>query len=96
MTGAGGYLIFTMPQALPLWLVWLAGPFFWYMGIAVSITGIAVPLFLPLVTQQERQVIEARREKDELPLLRFGALAFCKCGPAGVRTEIPAMGGFIL
>jgi len=98
MSGIGGYLIFAMPQALPLWLVWLAGPFLWYIGIAVSITGVAMPLFVPTVTREERLAAQARstQTSNELPLLRFGALAFAKCGPAGVRSEIPAMGGFIL
>lgn len=95
MTSLGGYLIFAVPQALPLWLVWLAGPFFWYVGIGVSITAIALPLFVPAMARE--QMKPAMRNKQvELPLLRFGALAYAKAGPAGVRCEIPAMGGFIL
>jgi hypothetical protein len=96
MSGAGGYLIFTTPEALPLWFVWLAGPFLWYVGIAVSMTAIAIPLFVPTVTKEERQAAEVRRQAEELPIIRFGSLALAKCGPAGVRSEIPAMGGFIL
>jgi len=97
MSGIGGYLIFAMPQALPLWFVWLAGPFLWYIGIAVSITGIAMPLFVPTVSKEEQAAqSRSRQVNDELPVLRFGALAFAKCGPAGVVSEIPAMGGFIL
>jgi hypothetical protein len=97
MTAVGGYLIFSMPEALPLWFVWLAGPFLWYIGIAVSITGLAVPLFVPAVRLQEKQPAEARKQKEEeLPILRFGSLSSANSGPAGVRSEIPAMGGFIL
>jgi hypothetical protein len=47
MVGPGAYMIFKTPQALPLWFVWLVGPFLWYVGMAVSITGIAVAWFLP-------------------------------------------------
>lgn len=97
MTAAGGYLIFTMPQALPLWVIWLVGPFLWYMGIAVGITAVAIPLFVPQITKEQRQAAELRKAaQEELPILRFGAFAFAKCGPAGVTSEIPAMGGFIL
>ena len=46
MIGAGAYLFFAPPQALPLWSVWLAGSFLWCVGIAVGIAGAAVPLFV--------------------------------------------------
>lgn len=106
MTAIGGYLIFFMPDVLPLWLIWLVGPFFWYIGIAVSITGISISLFVSNTAEHKNEAAAAQKQnqnqsqnqnqKQELPVLRFSSLAFAKCGPAGVRSEIPAMGGFIL
>ena len=46
MIGAGAGLIFTNLQTLPLWFVWLVGPFLWYVGIAVSLAGTAAALFM--------------------------------------------------
>jgi len=46
MIGAGASLIFTNPRTLPLWFVWLVGPFLWYVGIAVSLAGTAAALFM--------------------------------------------------
>jgi hypothetical protein len=46
MVGAGAYLFHASPQILPLWFVWLTGSLLWCVGIAVSIAGVAVPLFV--------------------------------------------------
>lgn len=89
MVGAGAYLIFVNPHVFPLWFVWLAGPFLWYVGIAVTIGGLAAALFL--FSTREAPTAE---EQEEVPILRFRTLA--KRQPAGVLREIPAMGGFIL
>ncbi|HYL12637.1 MAG TPA: hypothetical protein VEV41_06360 [Terriglobales bacterium] len=89
MVGAGAYLIFANPRLFPLWFVWLAGPFLWYVGIAVTIGGLATALFLS-PTREAR----GAEEQEEVPVLRFRTLA--KRQPAGVLREIPAMGGFIL
>jgi len=50
MVAPGAYLIFTHPQNLPLWFIWLAGPFLWYVGIAIAIGSIAGILLLPRTT----------------------------------------------
>lgn len=95
MVGAGAFLIFTNPQALPLWFVWLAGPFLWYLGIAVSIVGVATSFFLPL-TAQEKQVIEQKEEqREKVPILRMQRFV-TQTPPAGLIREIPAMGGFLM
>jgi len=89
MVGAGAYLIFANPHFLPLWFVWLAGPFLWYVGVAVSIGGLTAALFLGPAKEAP-----GAEEQEEVPVLRFRKLA--KRQPAGVLREIPAMGGFIL
>ena len=61
MVGAAMYLILRSPQELPLWFIWLAGAFLWYIGIATSITGAAITLFLPLSARQH----ETRKKKQE-------------------------------
>ena len=92
MVGAGAYLIFANPQTLPLWFVWLAGPFLWYAGIALSISGVAMALFMPRVPQQA----DAKKQKRAvIPILHLQKLALGRA-PAGLTREIPAMGGFIL
>ena len=94
MVGAGAYLIFSNPQALPLWFVWLAGPFLWYVGIAVSIIGLAVTLFSPRPSHEEQAVLQKRQpiEVSVLHLRKFATGA----SPAGLVREIPSMGGFIM
>jgi hypothetical protein len=89
MVGAGAYLIFANPRFLPLWFVWLAGPFLWYVGVAASIGGLAAALFLAPARETP-----GAEEQAEIPVLRFQK--FSKRQPAGVLREIPAMGGFIL
>ena len=100
MVGAGAFLIFTNPQALPLWFVWLAGPFLWYVGIAVSMVGIAFSLFLPLTVQektvQEKKVLQAEQKAQQhIPVLRMQRFV-TQTPPAGLIREIPAMGGFLM
>jgi len=94
MVGAGAYLIFTNPQALPLWFVWLAGPFLWYVGIAVSISGIAINVFIPGTARQKAAVGNKQRQQREIPVLHMRKLG--PQGPMGLVREIPAMGGFIM
>jgi type III secretory pathway component EscS len=95
MVGAGAFLIFTNPQALPLWFVWLAGPFLWYVGIAVSIVGIAVGMFLPLTSKEKQTLEEKQKVREEIPVLRMQRFA-TQTPPAGLIREIPAMGGFLM
>lgn len=94
MVGAGGYLIFANPQALPLWFVWLAGPFLWYVGIALSITGVAVALFKPVAPQTQQALVKKQKSKDVTPVLHLQR--FAVRAPSGLTREIPAMGGFII
>ncbi len=93
MVGAGAFLIFTNPQALPLWFVWLAGPFLWYVGIAVSIGGIGVALLLPLSAKEKRAL--AASQKNSVPVLHMKKF-ITQAPPAGLIREIPAMGGFLM
>ena len=95
MVGAGAYLIFSTPPALPVWFVWLAGPFLWYVGIAVCIGGIGVALFFNPAKQEKRSAA-VEREEEKFTVLRLQPLAVEQSSPAGVLREIPAMGGFIL
>jgi hypothetical protein len=95
MVGAGAYLLFSTPPALPLWFVWLAGPFLWYMGIAVCIAGIGVALFFNPAKQEKRSAA-VEREEEKVAMLRSQPIAVRQPPPAGVLREIPAMGGFIL
>jgi glucose dehydrogenase len=92
MVGAGAFLIFNNPPALPLWFVWIAGPILWYIGIAVSIGGIGVALLLPF-SKQEKQALAAK-QKSSVPVLHMQK--FVTQSPAGLVREIPAMGGFLM
>ena len=92
MVGAGAFLIFTNPQALPLWFVWLAGPFLWYVGIATSIGGIGVALLLPL-SANEKQALAIKN--NTVPVLHMKQF-ITQAPPAGLIREIPAMGGFLM
>ncbi len=95
MVGAGAYLIFTNPQALPLWFVWLVGPFLWYLGIAVSVGGIGVALFLPLDSREQQAAKKKESTGEEIPVLPLRKLV-PQLAPACLTREIPAMGGFLL
>jgi hypothetical protein len=95
MVGAGAFLIFVNPQALPLWFVWLAGPFLWYVGIAVSMVGIAFSLFLPLNVQEQQALAQKQEKRETIPILRMQKFA-TQTPPAGLIREIPAMGGFLM
>src|SRR5690349_9080074 len=92
MVGAGAYLIFTNPPALPLWFVWLVGPFLWYVGIAVSIGGTGVALLLPLSAREQKKVAAQPTPLLVLPLRKLVP----QVAPIGLTREIPAMGGFLL
>ena len=92
MVGAGAYLIFANPPALPLWFVWLAGPLLWYVGIALSITGVAVALFRPF--QRQQALVKKRSSNTAIPVLHLQR--FAVRAPSGLTREIPAMGGFII
>lgn len=94
MLGTGAFLIFSNPQFLPLWLVWLAGPFLWYVGIAATIVGIAAGLFLPL-NPKEKQAMAAKEERELIRVLPLRTLVH-QTAPAGLIREIPAMGGFLM
>ena len=94
MVGAGAYLIFRNPQVFPLWFVWLAGPFLWYSGIAVTIGGLALALFLSPEADKATRTVQAP-ERDEIRVLQFCTIASQCSAPAGILHEIPAMGGFI-
>lgn len=95
MVSAGAFLIFSNPQALPLWFIWLAGPLLWYMGIAISIAGIAYSFFLPLTPPEEQQVLQKQRHETETAVLKMSKF---DRGPSSaiLAREIPSMGGFIM
>jgi hypothetical protein len=94
MVGAGAFLIFGTPQSLPLWFIWLAGPFLWYVGIATSIVGILIPLFPPRAGQRRRAHRETK-EPEQIAVLHMHK--FCtQDSPAGLIHEIPAMGSFLM
>jgi hypothetical protein len=95
MVGAGAYLIFANPQTLPLWFVWLTGPFLWYLGIALSISGLAMALFMPRVPQQQQAQTKNQKQPADITILHLKKLAV-EGAPAGLTREVPAMGGFIL
>jgi hypothetical protein len=95
MVAPGAYLIFSTPSVLPLWFVWLAGPFLWYMGIAVCIGGIGVALFFSPGKQEKQRTADEPTE-EKVSVLRLQPIAVRQPSPAGVLREIPAMGGFIL
>ncbi len=96
MVGAGAFLMFSNPEALPLWFIWIAGPLLWYAGIAISIAGVAFALFLPLNQSTEKQVLPKRqRQPVEIPVLNMRKFD-CGLSSAGLAREIPAMGGFIM
>jgi hypothetical protein len=89
MVGIGGYLLFTNPQQLPLWVVWLGGAFLWYAGLAVTIVGVAAAVFFPPVSKK-------KEIRDEVRVLKLGNFARRHPAPSGITHEIPAMGAFIL
>ena len=95
MVGTGAYLIFRNPEFLPLWLVWLIGPFLWYVGIAVSIGGVGAALFVPLNTRERQALERKQKQQSEVPILHMQKF-MTQPAPAGLVREIPAMGGFLL
>ncbi len=96
MVAAGAFLIFSNSQALPLWFIWLAGPLLWYLGIAISIGGIAFALFRPFTPHAEQQVLtKKQRRPAEVPVLNMSKFDRGP-SPAGLAREIPAMGAFIM
>jgi hypothetical protein len=94
MVGSGAYLIFGTPNGFPLWFVWLAGSLLWYLGIAVTIGGLAWAFLSSTEQRAEESGLELKCEEDSV-ILRFRELGR-QTSPAGVLHEIPSMGGFIL
>lgn len=94
----GGLAMFLSEgQSLPLWITWIVGPLFWYLGFAVMLVW-GYQQFFAQAAQENALELEPEPEELARPQLvirhaverKFGA------GPAGVIHEIPAMGGFIL
>lgn len=95
MVGAGAFLIFSNPQELPLWFIWLAGPLLWYSGIAISIGGVACAFFLPLTAREEQESLQKRRQKAETFVLKMSKFDRGP-SPAVLVREVPSMGAFIM
>jgi hypothetical protein len=92
MVGAGAFLIFSSPQELPLWFIWLAGPLLWYAGIAISIGGVAWAFFLRLTS---REPLQKRRQEAETFVLKTST--FDRGPSSGLLVrEVPSMGAFIM
>jgi len=87
MLAAGGFMVFSPFDVLPLWVIWLIGPLLWFLGAAVTVAGIAAHFF----------IAEPKRAEDEetTPVLHLEHVGR-RNAPAGIVREIPAMGGFIL
>ncbi len=101
MLAFGGTLLFGHVQALPLWVCWTVGPLCWYGGFGVTGAGVVI---------RALKVFTANEEAEEKPAVAVTAAKIAPArkegvtvhrlvringGPAGVRHEIPAMGGFI-
>ncbi len=91
MFAAGGFIVYSSPEFLPLWVIWLVGPLFWYLGGAVTVAGIAAHFFIA-APKRKRSTETSEEVTPILHLERIGR----HNAPAGVEHEIPAMGGFIL
>lgn len=95
MVASGAFLIFANPQALPMWFTWLAGPLLWYLGIAISISGIAYAFFLPLSPREEQEVSRKRQQEADQAVLKMSK--FDRGPTSAILTrEVPSMGGFIM
>lgn len=89
MLAAGGFIVYSSPSFLPLWVIWIVGPLLWYLGGAVTVGGIAAHFF---AAEPNRKSAETSEEVTPiLHLERIGR----RNAPVGVKHEIPAMGGFI-
>jgi hypothetical protein len=95
MVGTGASLIFWNHTVLPLWFIWLAGPFLWYVGIAISISGMAFAFFLPLTRREEQALLKKKVQKPKTVLLDTHR-SNRDLSSAVLAREIPAMGGFIM
>ena len=59
IAGAGTFL--NSYSTMPLWVVWLVGPLFWYLGFAVLISWLLWRLFVPAPeTQKEEEAQKVR------------------------------------
>ncbi len=91
MLAAGGFIVYSSPDFLPLWVIWLVGPLLWYLGGAVTVGGIAAHFFA--AEPNRKKSVETSEEITPiLHLERIGR----RNAPEGVEHEIPSMGGFIL
>lgn len=95
MVGTGAFLIFSNHTVFPLWFVWLAGPFLWYVGIAISIGGMAFAFFLPLTPREEQTLLRKKRQTPKTVVLDKHK-SNRDPSSAVLAREIPAMGGFIM
>ncbi len=79
MVGMGGYLTFDNPSAIPLWFVWLASLFLWYVGVAVYIGGVGWALFCGSV----------RQAQEGAPVARVSQASSGSARTAVARFEVP-------
>ena len=75
---------------LPLWITWIVGPLFWYLGFAVMLVWGYQHFFGPAASQETEPQITIRFVRQQPQAANVGR------GPMGVIHEIPSMGVFIL
>jgi len=88
-----GFFILINPQPSPVWLQWLAGFFFWYVGFAVAIAGIWIVLAARLAAGEEQRSAKERLDTTTM-VLHLGKFDNGN-SPRGLVREIPAMGAFV-
>jgi hypothetical protein len=97
MLAFGGTLLFGHVSSLPLWVCWTVGPLCWYLGFAVTGTGVLLRAMKEFTAAEpetrKAPVVVAPKHKEPVMMHR---LVRVNGGPAGVMHEIPAMGGFII
>ncbi len=90
MLAAGAFIVYSTPEFLPLWVIWLVGPLLGDGGGAVTVGGIAAHFFIA-VPKRKRSAETTAEVTPILHLERIGR----RNAPAGIEHEIPSMGGFI-
>ncbi len=80
---------------VPLWVAWLVGPLFWYMGFAVLISWLLYRLFIPAAQPAEAVEEPVRKKRAAAVVSNFHEHDY-QAMAEPVRYKIPAFGTAVL
>ncbi len=96
MLVAGAVMFLSGTTAIPLWLAWLVGPLFWYLGFAIGVAWLAYRLLTP----GEAAAEEPAQEPARLPVRARQSSNFhehdCEIPGEASPYHVPVFGGALV